>query len=66
MIGAHDSEELRRRLLHQGNIAVLADHHFGPPQCNEGQHIRLSYACHSKTIEEGVARIADFLRRQAR
>ena len=66
MIGAHDSEELRRRLLHQGNIAVLADHHFGPPQCNEGQHIRLSYACHSKTIEEGVARIAEFLRRQAR
>ena len=44
MIGARDSEELRKRLLNEAGVAVLADIHFGPRVPNEGQHIRFSYA----------------------
>jgi aspartate/methionine/tyrosine aminotransferase len=60
-VGAHDSEELRRMLLHEANVAVLADQHFGPP--GTGQHIRLSYAASRQAIEAGVGRIADFIRK---
>jgi aspartate aminotransferase len=63
MIGARDSEELRARLLNEAGVAVLADIHFGPRVPNEGQHIRFSYAASSEAIEQGVARIADFIRR---
>ena len=60
-VGANDSEDLRRMLLHQANVAVLADHHFGPP--TTGEHIRLSYAASRQAIEDGVGRIADFIRK---
>lgn len=66
MVGAADSEVLRRRLLAEVGVAVLADIHFGPPVPGEGQHIRFSYATNEATIEAGVARIADFMRRAAR
>jgi len=62
LIGAADSEELRRRLLHEAGVAVLADIHFGPAVSGEGQHIRFSYAASEAMIERGVARIADFVR----
>jgi aspartate aminotransferase len=63
LIGAHDSEALRRRLLHEAGVAVLADIHFGPRVAGEGQHIRFSYAASEAMIEQGVARIAEFVRR---
>jgi len=63
MVGARDSEELRARLLNEAGVAVLADIHFGPRVANEGQHIRFSYAASSEAIEQGVARMADFIRR---
>ena len=63
MVGARDSEELRARLLNEAGVAVLADIHFGPRVPNEGQHIRFSYAASSEAIERGVARMADFIRR---
>jgi len=63
MIGARDSEELRTRLLNEAGVAVLADIHFGPRVPNEGQHIRFSYAASSEAIERGIARMADFIRR---
>jgi aspartate/methionine/tyrosine aminotransferase len=63
MIGARDSEELRTRLLNETGVAVLADIHFGPRVPNEGQHIRFSYAASSEAIERGIARMADFIRR---
>jgi aspartate/methionine/tyrosine aminotransferase len=65
-IGAKDSEELRKRLLHEAGVAVLADIHFGPRIEGEGQHIRFSYATSEAAIEAGVARIAEFVRRAAR
>jgi len=65
-IGAQDSEELRKRLLHEAGVAVLADIHFGPRIEGEGQHIRFSYAASEAAIEAGVARIADFVRRATR
>jgi aspartate/methionine/tyrosine aminotransferase len=63
LIGAKDSEELRRRLLHEAGVAVLADIHFGPRVDGDGQHIRFSYAASEQAIEQGVARIAGFVRR---
>jgi len=66
LIGAADSEQLRRRLLHEAAVAVLADIHFGPRVAGEGQHIRFSYAASEAAIERGVARIAEFVRANTR
>jgi aspartate/methionine/tyrosine aminotransferase len=66
MIGAQDSEVLRRRLLFEAGVAVLADIHFGPRMEGEGQHIRFSYAASESAIRDGVARIADFMRKARR
>lgn len=66
MIGAQDSEEFRKRLLNEAGVAVLADIHFGPRVPDEGQHIRFSYAASNEAIEQGVARMADFIRRNTR
>jgi aspartate aminotransferase len=63
LIGAADSEQLRKRLLHEAGVAVLADIHFGPRVAGDGQHIRFSYAASEAAIESGVARIADFIRK---
>ena len=65
-IGAKDSEELRRRLLHEAGVAVLADIHFGPRVEGDGQHIRFSYAASEAAIEEGVRRIDAFIRKAQR
>jgi aspartate/methionine/tyrosine aminotransferase len=66
IVGAKDSEELRRRLLHDAGVAVLADTHFGPRVEADGQHIRFSYAASEATIEEGVRRIDTFMRKARR
>ncbi len=66
LVGARDSEELRRRLLHEAGVAVLADIHFGPRVEGDGQHIRFSYAASEAAIENGVARIADFIKASTR
>ena len=66
MVGAKDSEEFRVRLLNESGVAVLADIHFGPRVPGEGQHIRFSYAASSETIEKGVARLAEFVRRHSK
>ncbi|HXU52367.1 MAG TPA: pyridoxal phosphate-dependent aminotransferase [Casimicrobiaceae bacterium] len=62
MVGAADSEALRKRLLNEAGVAVLADTHFGRRVPGDGQHIRFSYATSNAAIEEGVARIAAFIR----
>ena len=64
--GCADSEEFRKRLLHEAGVAVLADIHFGRRVPGDGQHIRFSYAASNETIERGVARVAEFIRRAAR
>jgi len=66
MIGAADSEEFRKRLLNEAGVAVLADIHFGARVPGEGQHLRFSYAASTEAIEAGVARMADFIRRNTR
>jgi aspartate aminotransferase len=66
LIGAADSEELRKRLLNEAGVAVLADIHFGPRVPNEGQHIRFSYAASNEAIEKGIARMAEFIRANTR
>jgi aspartate/methionine/tyrosine aminotransferase len=66
MVGAADSEELRRRLLDQAGVAVLSDVHFGTRVAGEGQHVRFSYASSFEEIDEGLSRMADFLRKHKR
>jgi aspartate/methionine/tyrosine aminotransferase len=66
LTGVADSEELRKRLLHEAGVAVLADIHFGPRVAGDGQHIRFSYAASDAAIEAGVARIADFVKKNTR
>jgi aspartate aminotransferase len=60
--GSANSEEFRKRLLHDVSVAVLADIHFGPRVQGEGQHIRFSYASSAEDILEAMARIDDYVR----
>ena len=60
-----DSEEFRKRLLNEAGVAVLADIHFGPRVPNEGQHIRFSYAASDEAINAGIARVAEFIRKNS-
>ncbi len=66
MTGAADSEEFRKRLLNEAGVAVLADIHFGARVPGEGQHIRFSYAASRQAIEQGVARMVEFIRKNQR
>jgi aspartate/methionine/tyrosine aminotransferase len=66
MIGAADSEEFRKRLLNEAGVALLADIHFGMRVPGEGQHVRFSYAASKEAIEKGVARMAEFIRKNTR
>jgi aspartate/methionine/tyrosine aminotransferase len=65
-IGAADSEEFRKRLLNEAGVAVLADIHFGARVPGEGQHVRFSYAASNQAIEHGVARMAEFIKKNTR
>jgi aspartate aminotransferase len=66
LVGAGDSEDLRKRLLHDAGVAVLADIHFGPRVEGDGQHIRFSYAASEEAIEQGVGRIDAYIRKARR
>ena len=59
-------EELRKRLLNEAGVAVLADIHFGARVPGEGQHLRFSYAASREQIEQGAARIEAFIRKNTR
>jgi aspartate/methionine/tyrosine aminotransferase len=66
IVGAQDSEELRKRLLYEAGVAVLADIHFGTRVEGDGEHVRFSYASSFEAIDGGLARIADFMRKNRR
>ena len=58
--------KISRRSVELGTenaFVVLADIHFGARVAGEGQHIRFSYAASREAIEAGIARMADFIRR---
>ena len=61
--GCADSEALRKRLLVEAGVAVLADIQFGRRVPGDGQHIRFSYAASPEAIRDGVARLDAFVRR---
>ena len=65
-IGVADSEEFRKRLLNDASVALLADIHFGARVPGEGQHVRFSCAVSKQAIEQGVVRMAEFIRRNTR
>jgi aspartate aminotransferase len=66
LTGCADSEELRKRLLNEAGVAVLADIHFGRRVPGDGQHIRFSYAASPDAIRAGVERIAGFIQKNRR
>jgi aspartate aminotransferase len=66
MIGVADSEEFRKRLLNEEGVAILADIHFGSRVPGEGQHVRFSYAASKQAIEQGVARMVEFIKKNTR
>jgi aspartate/methionine/tyrosine aminotransferase len=61
--GCADSEVLRKRLLTEAGVAVLADIHFGRRVPGDGQHIRFSYAASPEAIRNGIERIDAFIRK---
>jgi len=63
LVGAANSEELRKRLLNEAGVAVLADIHFGRQVKDDGEHLRFSYASSFEAIDEGLSRMADFIQR---
>ncbi len=66
MTGLNDSEDLRRKLLYEAGVAVLADIHFGHRVPGDGQHIRFSYATQNENIVKGVERIAAWVGKNRR
>jgi aspartate/methionine/tyrosine aminotransferase len=64
--GCADSEEFRKRLLHEAGVAVLADIHFGRRVPGDGQHVRFSYAASPAAIRSGIERIASFVQTSSR
>ena len=66
MTGIADSEEMRKRLLHEAGIAVLADIHFGSKVEGDGEHVRFSYASSFEAIDQGLSRMNDFIRKNKR
>ena len=61
--GCADSEVLRKHLLAEAGVAVLADIHFGRRVPGDGQHIRFSYAASPAAIAKGIERLDAFIRR---
>jgi aspartate/methionine/tyrosine aminotransferase len=63
LVGVENSEELRKRLLYETGVAVLADIHFGTRVEGEGEHVRFSYASSFEAIDEGLSRFDDFVKK---
>ena len=61
MTGCADSEQLRKRLLDEAGVAVLADVHFGTPVKEDGWHVRFSYASSIEAIDAGLERVRDWV-----
>jgi aspartate/methionine/tyrosine aminotransferase len=61
LVGARDSEDLRKRLLYDAGVAVLSDIHFGERNMGEGEHVRFSYATSEENIVAGLKRIEDYI-----
>ena len=47
----------------EAGVAVLADIHFGSQVEGDGEHVRFSYASSFEAIDDGLSRIADFIRK---
>ncbi len=65
MVGAEDAEALRKRWLHEADIAVLADRQFGTPVEGEGRFVRFSYATSEANIAEGLKRLEAWIKQAA-
>ncbi|MFH1440259.1 MAG: pyridoxal phosphate-dependent aminotransferase [Candidatus Woesearchaeota archaeon] len=67
--GCKDSEELRKRLLNETNIACLSDIHFGERNAgeglNEGEHLRFSYATATDQIKQGINRVKEWVEKNS-
>lgn len=57
----YPSEELRKKLLYEADISVVADIHFGQKVPGEGEHIRFSYATSKELIIKGTRRMKQWV-----
>ncbi len=64
--GCENAEALRKRWLHEADVAVLADRQFGSPNRGEADFIRFSYATAEQKIAEGLERVADWIKKAKR
>ena len=53
------SEALCERLLEEANVAVIPGKSFG-----SDAHVRFSFACSEKDIQEGIQRVADWIKKR--
>ncbi|PIU21707.1 MAG: aspartate aminotransferase [Candidatus Diapherotrites archaeon CG08_land_8_20_14_0_20_34_12] len=61
LVGARDSEEFRKRLLDEANIATVVDIHFGFRNPEDGQHMRFSYATSMENLKKGMDGLRNFI-----
>ena len=61
IVGAKNSEDFRKKLLHEAFVSVTSDTHFGPQVPGDGEHIRFSYAASMEDIEEGLSRMKTWI-----
>jgi aspartate/methionine/tyrosine aminotransferase len=64
--GCERAEALRKRWLHEAEVAVLADSQFGAPVPGEGHHVRFSYATSEANIAQGLERLGTWIREAGR
>jgi aspartate/methionine/tyrosine aminotransferase len=64
IVGAPHAEAFQERLLHEGNVAVLARSCFGPRNVGEtDEYIRISFATSRERLAEGLDRMRRFVER---
>lgn len=64
LVGAKDSDELRKMLLYEAGVAALADIHFGKRADPKNYYLRFSYAASDEDIKEGIERIRKFMKKK--
>jgi aspartate aminotransferase len=64
LVGARDAEAFQERLLHEGEVAVLARSCFGPRNVGETEeYIRISFSTSRERLAEGLHRMRRFVER---
>lgn len=62
LIGVSTAKEFQEKLLHEGNVAILASTAFGQkPEDETQEYVRFSYATSRENIIKGIGMIKEFM-----